>query len=149
LRSGYIERRENFYGTEWHVQLSWLKQIKSKNWNKYLETFFCKSTTLDRSNVITNVKIIAKGNKYWRAIPVFKSVRKFYFAYNILLQQQKYTRKWKFWIQSIFTQRIRQHTKAQETISPWNANDQLWEILQLFQNGNYLWVDKRETRGDL
>jgi len=25
-----------------------------------------------------------------RAIPAFKNVRKFYFAYNVLLQQQKY-----------------------------------------------------------
>ena len=26
----------------------------------------------------------------WRAIPIFKSMRKFYFVYNILFEQQKY-----------------------------------------------------------
>jgi len=37
-----------------------------------------------------------KNVSSWRAIPTFKSVRKFYFAYNVLLQQRKYTRKRKF-----------------------------------------------------
>jgi len=36
----------------------------------------------------------ARNVPSWRAIPIFKSVRKFYFAYNILLQQ-KYTKKTK------------------------------------------------------
>jgi len=50
----------------------------------------------------------------WRAIPIFKSVRKFYFAYNVLMQQQKYTRKQKFWIQCL--QRMRWHQGVSDNL---------------------------------
>ena len=70
---------------EWHVQLNWLNLKIETNIQKH---FFVNPQQWI-SSVITNVKIIAKSKKYWRAIPTFKSVQKFYFAYNVLLQQHK------------------------------------------------------------
>ncbi|KYQ55889.1 hypothetical protein ALC60_05171 [Trachymyrmex zeteki] len=53
----------------------------------------------------------------WRAIPVFKRVRKLYFVYNILLQhQKKNTRKRKFWIRPMFTQRMRRLQGASDNL---------------------------------
>ncbi|KYQ46677.1 hypothetical protein ALC60_01018 [Trachymyrmex zeteki] len=52
----------------------------------------------------------------WRAILIFKRVRKLYFAYNILLQNKKYTRKRKFWVRPMFTQRMRHLQGASDNL---------------------------------
>ncbi|KYN14594.1 hypothetical protein ALC57_13207 [Trachymyrmex cornetzi] len=52
----------------------------------------------------------------WRAILIFKRVRKLYFAYNILLQNKKYTRKQKFWVRPMFTQRMRHLQGASDNL---------------------------------
>ena len=61
--------------------------VESKNWNEYSETFLINLQRW-RSSVIINVQIIAKGKKCvqesWLAILIFKSVKKFYFVYNVL-----------------------------------------------------------------
>jgi len=58
----------------------------------------------------------ARNMSSWRAIPVFKRVRKLYFAYNVLLQQQKYIRKRKFWVRPMFTQRMRRLQGASDNL---------------------------------
>jgi len=58
----------------------------------------------------------ARNMSSWRAIPLFKRVRKLYFAYNVLLQQQKYIRKRKFWVRPMFTQRMRRLQGASDNL---------------------------------
>lgn len=61
------------------------KLVESKNWNEYSEIFFCKSTMMDEKVLLLMLKLLRKARNVpsWHAIR-FKSVWKFYFAYNVI-----------------------------------------------------------------
>ena len=53
--------RENFYGMEWHVQLSWLNLKIKTNIQKITKNFFCKSTTIDEAVLLLMLKLLRKA----------------------------------------------------------------------------------------